>query len=166
MNWDKVTNIILIAALAVLAVFAALGLYQWITRKSLKKVDQNLLAMFVPLILMVIVYIVFDKFLILNTRPDGSGEPSFPSTHTMVTATIFALAAFSLKNYIKSKPLRIILYALMSALTILVSAGRILANKHWASDVIAGLIFAAIFTIIYYLIIRRTKNAKHLHENH
>ena len=166
MNWDKITNIILIAALAMLAVFAALGLYQWITRKSIKKVDQNLLAMFIPLILMAIVYIVFDKFLILNTRPDGSGEPSFPSTHTMVTATIFALAAFNLKNYIKSKPLRIILYVLMSALTILVSAGRVLANKHWTSDVIAGLIFAAIFTIIYYLIIRRTKNAQHLHENH
>ena len=166
MNWDKITNIILIAALAVLAVFAMLGLYQWITRKSIKKVDKNLLAMFIPLILMVIVFVIFEKVLILNTRPDGSGEPSFPSTHTMVSATIFALAALNLKNYIKSKPLRITLYIIMAILTILVPVGRVLANKHWISDVVAGLVFAVIFAAIYYLIIRRAKNAKHLHENH
>lgn len=166
MNWDKATDIILYAAIAVLVVFAGIGLYQWITRKSLKKVDQNLLAMLVPLALMAVVYVVFDKFLPLNYRPDGSGEPSFPSTHAMVVATIFAIVAINLKKYIKSKSLRVVLYILMLALTATVSAGRVLANKHWTSDVIAGLIFAAIFTIIYYLIIRRTKNAQHLHENH
>ncbi len=159
MKWDPITNIILAAAIAVLVVFAMIGLYQWIKRKSLKKVDKPLLAMFVPLILMALTYVVFDKFLILNTRPDGSGEPSFPSTHTMVTATIFACVALALPKYIKNKPLRIILYLIMLVLTVLVSVGRVLANKHWISDVVAGLIFSAIFTIIYYLIIRSHKNA-------
>ncbi len=166
MNWDKATDIILYAAIAVLAVFAGIGLYQWITRKSLKKVDQNLLAMLVPLALMAVVYVVFDKFLPLNYRPDGSGEPSFPSTHAMVVATIFALAAINLGKYVKNKAFRVILYILMLALTAVVAAGRVLADKHWISDVVAGLIFAAIFATIYYLIIRRTKNAQHLHENH
>lgn len=159
MKWDLITNIILAAAIAVLVVFAMIGLCQWIKRKSLKKVDKPLLAMFVPLILMALTYVVFDKFLILNTRPDGSGEPSFPSTHTMVTATIFACVALALPKYIKNKPLRIILCLIMFALTALVAVGRVLANKHWASDVVAGLIFATIFTIIYYLIIRSHKNA-------
>lgn len=166
MNWDKATDIILAAALAVLAVFAILGLYQWITRKSLKKVDKNLLAFLIPLALIVVVYIVFDKLWVLNTRPDGSGEPSFPSTHTMLTATIFALTAINLKKYVKDKPIRIILYAIMLILTVLVAVGRVLANKHWTSDVIAGLVFAGLFTVVYYLILRRISHAKHLHENH
>lgn len=165
MNWDLITNIILASSLAVLAIFAILGLYQWITRKSLKKVDKNLLAFLVPLVLIVIVYIVFDKLWVLNTRPDGSGEPSFPSTHTMLTATIFAITAINLKTYIKNKPLRIFLCVIMATLTILIAIGRVLANKHWTSDVIAGLIFAALFTAIYYLILRRINHAKHLHEN-
>ena len=159
MQWSKITDIILIASIAVLGVFAILGLCQWIQRKSLKKVDKPLLAMLVPLIFMAATYIIFDKFLVLNTRPNGSGEPSFPSTHTMVVATIFLCVALILPRYIKSKAAIITLDILMLALTILVCIGRVAANMHWISDVIGGLIFAVIFAVIYYLIIRRYKNA-------
>lgn len=157
MQWPKITDIILIASIAVLGVFAILALCQWIQRKSLKKVDKPLLAMLVPLILMAATYFIFDKFLILNTRPNGSGEPSFPSTHTMVVATIFFCVVLILPRYIKSKAAYIILDILILILLILVCIGRVAANMHWVSDVIGGLAFAAIFTAIYYLIIRRSK---------
>lgn len=155
MNWDKATDIILIAAIAVLGLFAMLGLYQWITRKSLKKVDRPLVKMLVPLILMAATYFIFDKILIWSTSPDGSGKPSFPSSHVMAVATIFALVALNLPRYIRSKPLRGILYFVMATLIILVAVGRVLADKHWPSDVAGALIFAAIFTIIYYVIARK-----------
>ncbi len=159
MQWVKITDIILVAALAVFAVFAILGLYQWIKRKSLKKVDKPLLLSLIPLSLMAATFIIFEKFLVLNTRPNGSGEPSFPSTHTMVVATIFLLTAIILPNYIKSKTARIIMDIVMLLFIILVSIGRVLANMHWVSDVVGGLIFAAIFAVIYYLILRRAKHA-------
>lgn len=159
MQWDKITDIILVASLAILAVFAILGLYQWITRKSLKKVDNPLLWMPFPLALMAATYFVFDKILVWNTRPNGSGEPSFPSTHTMVVATIFFCVAIILPQYVKSKIARVIIDLLMLALLILVCVGRVAANMHWTSDVIGGLIFAVIFAVIYYLIIRRHQNA-------
>lgn len=158
MQWGSITNIILAASFADLAVFAILGLCQLIKRKSLKKVDRELLWAILPLVLMAITYIVFDKFFILNVRPDGSGEPSFPSTHAMVVATIFFITAIILPKYIKSKTACAILDLMMVALLVFVCVGRVLANMHWVSDVVGGLIFAAIFTIIYYLIIRRYKN--------
>lgn len=166
MDWNKATNIILITSFVVLAVFVILGLYQWITRKSLKKVDKPLLWFPLPLILMAITYVVFDKFLICNTRPDGSGEASFPSTHVMIVATIFLLIALILPRYVKSKTAYILLDIFMLAFIVLVSVGRVLANKHWPSDVLGALGFATIFAAIYYLTIRRTQNAKHLHQNH
>ena len=158
MQWDKIANIILLTSFAVLAVFAGLGLYQLITRKSLKKVDKNLLLAPIPLALMAATYFIFGKIWVLNTRPDGSGEPSFPSTHVMVVATIFALTALNLKKYICQKPLRIVIYLLMLVLTILTCIGRVLADKHWLSDVLAALIFSAIFATIYYLTIRSKHN--------
>lgn len=159
MQWSKITDIILIASIAVLGVFAILGFCQLVRRKSLKKVDKPLLAMLIPLVLMAITYFIFDKFLVLNIRPNGSGEPSFPSTHTMVVATIFLLTAIILPNYIKSKTTRVIMDIVMLLFIALVSVGRVLANMHWVSDVVGGLIFAAIFAAIYYLILRRTKHA-------
>ncbi len=165
MQWDKITNIILISSFAVLAIFVILAICQWISRKSLKKVDKELLWFPLPLALVAATYVVFDKFLVLNTRPDGSGEPSFPSTHVMVATTIFLLAAIVLPKYIKSKVACAVLYVFMLAFIALVSAGRVLANKHWLSDVLGALGFAIVFALIYYLIIRRYKNAKHLHKN-
>lgn len=157
MNWDLITNIILIAALAILLVFAVLGLYQWITRKSLKKVDRQLLLFPVPLILLATVYFIFEKLLIINTRPDGSGESSFPSTHVMIVTTIFLLAAIVLPRYIKNKTANIILDILMLVLVVLVSAGRILANKHWPTDVAGGIGFSILFAVIYYFLINHQK---------
>ena len=160
MNWDLITNIILISAIAVLALFACLGLYQWISRKSFLKIDSELRWATIPVILMAIIYFIFDKIFILNTRPDGSGEPSFPSSHVMCVATVFALTAIILPKYIKSQATVIFLDCLMLVLTILVSIGRVLANQHWTSDVIGALIFAAIFAAIYLLIIKKLVKPK------
>lgn len=160
MQWAKVTDIILITSFLVLGVFALLGLYQLITRKSLKKVDRNLLAFIPPLALMAITYVIFDKFWIVNTRPDGSGEPSFPSSHTMIVATIFFIAILNLNKYIKQKPLRIILEIVMLALIAITATGRVLSNKHWPADVICGLVFAFIFAGIYSLIAKKSKKSQ------
>lgn len=167
MKWDLITNIILGAALAVLGLFVCLGLYQWITRKSFKKIDPGLRWATVPIVLMGITYVVFDKVFIWNTRPDGSGEPSFPSSHVMLVATVFFLTAIILPQYISQQSTRILLDLAMFALLTLVCVGRVLANKHWVSDVEGALIFSLIFATIYYLILRRTtSHAKHLYSNH
>jgi len=163
MQWDKITDIILLTSFVVLAVFACLGLYQWITRKSIKKVDKRLLLMPIPLALMVITYFIFDKVWILNTRPDGSGEPSFPSTHVMVVATIFFLTTLNLNKYVKQKSLQFVAEILMLVLLSLTCTGRILADKHWLTDVLGGLAFAFIFSIIYELTL---KIGKKKHEQH
>lgn len=152
MQWETATDVILIAAIAVLGVFGLLGLIEWISRKSLKKVDKELTGMIVPMLLMAATYFIFDKFLILNTRPNGSGEPSFPSSHTMVVATIFFCVMLALPKYIKNKPLRIFLDIVMLALIALTATGRVLSNMHWLSDVLGGLGFAMIFALIYYFI--------------
>lgn len=160
MQWLPITDIILASSIAVLAVFAILGLAELINRKSIKKVDRELLAFPVPLALMTIVYFVFDKIWILNTRPNGSGESSFPSTHAMVTATIFFCTMFALPKYVKSKPLRIFLDIIMLILIAVVAVGRVLANQHWPMDTACGVVFALVFAGIYYLIIKKKPQKK------
>ena len=160
MNWDKATDIMVYTAIATVGIFAIMAIYQWITRKSFKKIDKALLALIVPLVLLVIVYFLFDHVFIWNTRPDGSGEPSFPSTHTMITATVFFCTAILLPRYIKQKPVVAFLDLVMLAFVILVPVGRVFANKHWISDCIGGIIFALCFAIIYYFTVKILENSK------
>ena len=162
MNWDKATDIMVAAAVATAIIFFMMGVTQWIKRKSFKKIDKTLLALIAPYALMAITYVVFDYIFVLNTRPDGSGEASFPSTHTMITATVFFCAAIALPKYIKQKSLVAFLDLVMLAFVILVPVGRVLANKHWVSDCIGGLIFAAIFAAIYFVLLKTlTKEPMH-----
>ena len=166
MEWTKITDIILIASIVILGLFAILGLIQWIMRKSLFKVDKQILWMILPMALMAIVYLVCDKILtpdkfsFMPTRPDGSGEPSFPSTHVMVVTTIFFCVSAALSKYIKSKPVLIILDIVMFALASLVATGRILSNKHSYIDVIGAVVCAFIFYEIYYYCIHHKKSKK------
>ena len=164
--WETITNIILVLAILTFCAFAALGLYQWAKRKDFAKIDPEIAWMTVPAVLMAITYIIFDKFIVLATRPNGSGEPSWPSTHVMVVATIFFIVTIILPHYIKDRTTRIVLEVLMVIAISLTCTGRILSNMHSLGDVIGGLVFAFIFSEIYYQIIKRSKkNAKRLHKN-
>lgn len=157
MKWELITDIILISSIAVLAVFGVFGLIQLISRKSFRKVDPELRWMLLPLSLVAITYFVFDKFLVISTRPNGSGESSFPSTHVMVVTTIFLLTAIILPRYVNSKISCAILDFLMLGLIILTCFGRVLANMHWLTDVLGALAFSVVFTVVYYLIIKKTR---------
>ena len=165
--WELITNIILGISIVTLLVFAVLGLYQWIARKDIKKVDPDLRWMPLPVALMALTYVIFDYVFVVATRPNGSGEPSFPSTHVMIVCTIFFITTIILPHYIKSTALRVVLEILMVVGISLTCTGRILADMHSLWDVLGGMVFAFIFSEIYYRIIKRSrKNAKHLHKNH
>ena len=154
MDWNKATDIMVYSALATVAIFGVMGLCQWISRKSLKKVDKTLWLILVPLSLMVITYFLFDHVFVWNVRPDGSGEPSFPSTHTMIVATVFFCAMFALPKYIKQKSLVAFIDLIMLAFVVLVPVGRVLANKHWISDCVGAIIFSAIFALFYFILLK------------
>lgn len=157
MTWELITNIVLIISLITLGIFAVLGLCQWISRKSFKKIDKQIRWMPIPLLLVVITYLIFDKLWILSTRPNGSGEPSFPSTHVLIVTTIFFIVTIILPKYIKNRVARIILEILMVVGIALTCTGRVLANLHWPLDVIGAIIFAFIYSEIYFQLIKKHK---------
>ena len=159
MQWDLITNIILISSIVTLAVFVALGIYQWVTRGSIKKVDPELLWFPLPLALAALTYLIFEIFPV-NYRPNGSGESSFPSTHTMIVATIFFVVMIILPHYVKNKTIRIVLDIIMIALIGLVSFGRVEAKMHWVIDVIGGVAFAFAFSEIYYYTFKKFKKSR------
>lgn len=155
--WELITNIVLILSFITLGIFAVLGLYQWITRKSFKKIDKQIRWMPIPLLLVVITYLIFDKLWILSYRPNGSREPSFPSTHVLIVTTIFFIVTIILPKYIKNRVARIILEILMVVGIALTCTGRVLANLHWPLDVIGAIIFAFIYSEIYFQLIKKHK---------
>ncbi|MBO7132501.1 phosphatase PAP2 family protein [Candidatus Saccharibacteria bacterium] len=158
MTWELITNIILILAFIIIGIFAGLGISQWISRKSFKKIDKQIRWMPLPLALVALTYLIFDKLWVLSTRPNGSGEPSFPSTHVLIIATVFFIVTIILPKYIKSKTVRIILELLMVIGIALTCTGRVLSNMHWPLDIVGAIVFAFIYSEIYFQVIKKRKN--------
>ncbi|MBR6823386.1 MAG: phosphoesterase PA-phosphatase, partial [Clostridia bacterium] len=105
MFWYKVTEFLGIFSLAVAGFVAAMGLYQLITRKSIKKVDREIITAGILYAVMFFFYIFFDK-VVINYRPvimsgETEVEPSFPSSHTMLVIVVLGSAILLILSYIK-----------------------------------------------------------------
>ena len=167
MFWYYLTEVIGILAILLAAAFAALGVYQLVKRKNVLKVDKTILALGGLYIIVIILYVLFEK-VIVNYRPvimSGETEPeaSFPSTHTMLICVILGSAVIALKRYLKDEKAYLIAKAVCIGLIALTVIGRLLSGVHWFTDIIGGLLISAALVLTFDVVndLLRTKKKKH-----
>ena len=151
--WYDVTEIFGYVAIATVAVFGLIGVYQIIKRKSIFKVDKKLIALVGLYCLMALAYVLFE-IVAVNYRPiimpgDLHVEASFPSSHTMLVCVIMGSAFVILKDYVKNNALRIALQYVSLAIAALTVAGRLLSGVHWLTDIIGGFLISLALVTLY-----------------
>lgn len=149
--WDKITDIIALAAMALAAVFGATGIWQWIKGKSLKAVDPCLIVLGIFYIMMAAFYLAFE-FIVINYRPvlvDGALEASYPSSHTFVTLFIFFSALPVTNRLVKNQSRRMWINVTLILLSIIMVVGRVLSGMHWTSDVVGAFLLALGMALLY-----------------
>ena len=159
-TWDKISDVLIAGIVASGAIFAVMGLVQWIGRKSFKKVDWNIKMLGVVYVVLALLYVVFEKLIVINHRPllvNEALEVSFPSTHTLIAVTLALTVVLTLKDYIKNKKVRVALTCGLVLLAIITAASRILAGMHWTTDVLGGLLYGATLVSLY-ANLRKEKN--------
>ena len=162
MIWYDITDWLGFAALFVAFAFAVAGLAQLIRRKSFFKVDKEILALGGLYLLVIGLYLFFEK-VIVNCRPiimPGCEHPeaSFPSSHTMLVCVILGSAMMLMGKYVKNARLRAALRAgcaLVIGITVL---GRLIAGVHWLTDIVGGLLISASLLLLYAGILEKLKS--------
>ncbi len=165
MTWYKITDYLGIFALLTALAFAVLGLIQLIKRKSLKKVDYQILCLAAYYVLVFAFYILFEKVVIINYRPillTSDLEVSFPSSHTMLIITVMSSAMYLIPNYFKNKALVISLETIAAAVIIITIIGRLISGVHWLTDIIGGFLLGFALFMLYYSATNHIKSKKHL----
>ena len=148
LGWYTFTNVLGILAILVACCFAVIGGVQLIYRRSLMKVDKEILLLGCLYIVTLALYVFFEK-VIVNYRPmlmpGGEGpEASFPSSHTMLVCVIMGSALRLLKKYTKkNQTLQLVLTVVFCLILALTVAGRLLSGVHWFTDVLGGLLLSA-----------------------
>lgn len=134
--------------------FALLGLFQWIKRKSLLKVDKSILTLGGFYAVVMAVYFLFEK-VVINYRPtliDGYLEVSYPSSTTMLVMCVMPTAIMQLCTRVKNKALKLFIILSISAFIAFMVVGRLISGVHWITDIIGGALFSSAVVVIYYAV--------------
>ena len=151
--WYKLTQALGYAAILLAAAFALLGFIQLIKRKSLLKVDKKLLMLGLVYILLMLLYVLFEK-IPFNYRPvildPAEGlEASYPSTHTLLILTVFGTAIQLAGDYIKNKKLLLAAKILAFVIMALTIVGRLVCGVHWFTDIAGGVLLSLFLISLY-----------------
>lgn len=143
----KLTEWIGYCSIALAAALALMGLIQLVGRRSLKKVDREILALGGLFLVLAAIYLFFE-IVVVNYRPvleEGQSFPeaSFPSSHTMLTAVIVGGAAIVARSYVPNRTFSLLLSAAGVSVILFTAAARLLSGVHWFTDILAGAILSA-----------------------
>jgi len=153
-NWYTVSQFLGYLAIAVCVCFACTGAYQLFTgKKGLKSVSRGIWAVGGLYVALAIIYIFFDKVLVINYRPvlgtESILEPSYPSSHTLLAVCVFLSASDQASRMIDrtdiASSISIICWV-AAAVTVL---SRILSGMHWITDIFGALILSASLLFFY-----------------
>ena len=139
-----------IIPLLICVVYALIGCYQLIKRKSIFKVDYNLLILGFYYVLLLGVYLLFEVIPV-NYRPiliNGALEVSYPSSTTLLVLCIMKTFAYNIKIYLNDKQSKRIIISLTMIYSIFMIIIRILSKVHWITDIIGAILLS---NALYYL---------------
>ena len=132
-------------------VFGGMGLAQLIKRKSLLKVDRDLIFLGIYYMVVIFGYLFFEMIPI-NYRPiliEGVLEASYPSSTTLLVLSVMPTLIFQVNRRFT----HIVLKRIVCFLTVVFSAfmviGRLVAGVHWFTDIVGAVALSAGLYCIY-----------------
>ena len=146
-----VTDWLSILPLAIIMVFAVLGLMQWIKRKNLLLVDRSILILGGFYIAVMAVFLFFE-FYVVNHRPvliEGVLEVSYPSSTTMLVMCVLPTAVLQLKSRIPNPQTGKLICCALTIFGIFMVIARLASGVHWLTDIIGG-IWVSSSLVTYY----------------
>ena len=131
--------------------FGCIGFVQLLQRRSLFKVDYDILILGIYYIVVILGYLVFEMIPI-NYRPiliEGVMEVSYPSSTTLlvlsVIPTLIEQSNRRLQNVAIQRGIQVVVILFSSFMVI----GRLIAGVHWFTDIVGGVLLSAGLFCIY-----------------
>lgn len=157
-----ITDWLGLVPVAVCLVFGGVGFSQMIRRRSLIKVDRDILFLGVYYGIVIFGYLIFEMIPI-NYRPiliEGILEASYPSSTTLLVLSVMPTLVFQtgrrLKN-VTGKRVTVILTTTFCAFMVI---GRLVAGVHWLTDIVGAVLLSfGLYSIYRAAVIRWCKEA-------
>lgn len=155
MTLYTVTDWLGLVPIAVCTVFGGLGFVQIVKRKSLLKVDFDIIILGFYYIAVIIGYLVFEMIPI-NCRPiliDGFLEASYPSSTTLLVLSVMPTLCFQADRRLQNRVMKKGIVTASILFSLFMVIGRTVAGVHWLTDIIGSVLLSAGLFLIYTAIV-------------
>ncbi len=131
--------------------FGVLGLVQWIRRRSLRRVDADLILLGVYYVLVNFAYLFFEMVPV-NYRPvlvGGVLEASYPSSTTLLVLSVMPTLKYQTDRRAQSGTVRTVTTGFVSLFSAFMVLGRLASGVHWATDIIGSVLLSTGLFMLY-----------------
>ena len=131
--------------------FGVLGLVQLIKRRSLLKVDSDILLLGVYYVMVIAGYLIFEVIPI-NYRPvliEGRLEASYPSSTTLLVLSVMPTLWFQANRRVSNVMRRKAVAVFVVTFSVFMVIGRLVSGVHWATDIIGSVLLSAGLYMLY-----------------
>ena len=149
MIWYHITDWLGLVPIFIAMAYSLLGLIQLIKRKSLFKVDKEIIILGLFYVVVISIYIFFEK-VIVNYRPilmNGFLEASYPLSHTLMTICLCGSSVIVNKKLFNNKITKFM--NMLSLVIIFITViGRLISGVHWFTDILGGIFISIALLMI------------------
>ena len=142
--------------------FGVMGLVQLIKRRSLLRVDADILLLGVYYVLVIACYLIFEMIPI-NYRPvliEGRLEASYPSSTTLLVLSVMPTLMFQAYRRVEKPLIRKATAVFVIAFSMFMVIGRLISGVHWVTDIIGSVLLSSGVFMLYWSAVLYTDKAK------
>ena len=132
-------------------IFGCIGFIQLIKRRSLLKVDYDIIFLGIYYILVIFGYIVFEMIPI-NYRPiliEGFLEASYPSSTTLLVLCVMPTFMEQANRRTENATFKGLVKVLVICFSVFMVLGRLISGVHWLTDIMGSIMLSAGLLCIY-----------------
>lgn len=151
MTLYTVTDWLGLVPLFVCAMFGAIGLFELIKRKSLFKVDFDIIVSGGYYIIVILCYLIFEMYPI-NYRPiliNGFLEASYPSSTTLLVLSVMPTSVFLSERRLKNSAFTQTIRVASTLFSVFMVTGRLISGVHWITDIAGSCLLSAGIYCVY-----------------
>ena len=151
MTLYTITDWLGLIPLFVCMIFGGIGFIQLVQRKSLFKVDYDIVFLGIYYVIVIFTYLIFEIFPI-NYRPiliEGFMEASYPSSTTLLVLSVMPTLNFQVNQRLKNVVVRKVICILTSIFSTFMVIGRLVSGVHWFTDIVGSIMLSAGMFCIY-----------------
>ena len=146
-----ITDWLSIIPFLICSCFALVGFCQLIKRKSLIRVDVDIILLGVYYSMVIFCYVAFE-IIPINYRPvliNGVMEVSYPSSTTLLVLAVMPTLTFYCKRNMKSATIFKIIRFSTTLFSFVMVMARLISGVHWLTDIVGGILLSSGLFNIY-----------------